>query len=101
MRLNLRERLQHLQSIVHRLAQADDTARTQGHVGLANLLQGLQPIRIGAGGDDGLVELGRRIDVVVVGVKSGLFETLGLMLVEHAQSAANLHAKVGHSANHI
>ena len=78
LRRQRRERVQHADAVGARLAHADDAAAADLDAGRAHALERLEPVRIGARADDLLVELGRRVQVVVVVVEAGVGEALGL-----------------------
>jgi hypothetical protein len=75
-------------------AHADDAAAADGDAGVADVLEGVEAVLVGAGGDDVAVEFGGGVEVVVVGVAAGLFEAGGLGGGEHAEGAADFHAEV-------
>ena len=74
------------------LAHADDAAAAHVDPRLADALERLEPVAIGAGGDDLCVIFGRGVDIVVVIVESRLGEPIGLVVGEHAQGHAGLEA---------
>ena len=61
------------------LAHADDAAAADRDAGLAHVRERLEAIVVGARRDDLAVELGRGVEVVVVGGEAGLGEALGLL----------------------
>jgi len=65
-----------------RFSQADDAAAANVDAGIAYPLQGVEPVLIGARGDDLAVELGRGVQVVVVVVQPGFFQLFGLPFLE-------------------
>ena len=54
----------------------------------------IQPLLIGSRGDDLAVELGRGVEIVVIGGEPGLGEAVGLVLAQHAEGDARLHAEL-------
>jgi len=83
------------------LAQADDAAGADVDARVADVREGLEALVVGAGGDDGGVELARGVEVVVVRGQAGLLELAGLLLVDHAQRDADLHAHGAHAGDHL
>ncbi len=75
-------------------AHADDAAAADGDAGVADVLEGVEAVLVSAGGDDGAVEFGGGVEVVVVGVAAGGFEACGLGVGEHAEGAADFEAEV-------
>ena len=47
------------------------------------------------------VELGRGVEVVVVGGQTGIAERVGLLLGQHAERAARLHAQTANHPHHL
>lgn len=47
------------------------------------------------------VVFSRRVEVVVVGSKTGIFELLGLVSIEHAERGADLHAHAANLLDHV
>lgn len=83
------------------LAEAQDAAGADIDAGVADVRQSLQALVVGAGCDDGGVELARGVEVVVVGSQAGVLELLGLVLVDHAEGHADLHAHRAHARDHL
>ena len=81
-------------------AHADDAAAADRDAGLPHARQRLEPIVVGARRDDAAVELGRGVEVVVVGGQPGVGERVGLLLRQHAERAAGFHAEPAHAADH-
>ncbi len=93
--------LQHGGAIPAALAQSEDAATADVDLLLADAGQGVQPILIGAGGDHLAIELRGGVQVVIVVVQPGLLEFSGLLVGQHAQGEAGLHAEVMHGADHL
>ena len=94
------QRHQEARPIFCLLAHADDAAGADLHAGAAHMLQGIEPVLIGAGGDDVAVKLRRGVEVVVVVVKAGCTEARRLIGGEHPERHAGLHAEPAHLFNH-
>ena len=99
------QRHQHVDAVLRLLAHADDAAGANLDAGLAHARQRLQPVGEGARGDDlAVVALGR-IDVVVVVVEAGALELADVVVREHAERHARLHAHrldaFDHGAQHV
>ena len=62
-------------------AHANDAAATDVHSGVADAIQRVEAILVVAGGNDFAVELGRRIEIVIVVVEPGVAQSLGLTRV--------------------
>ncbi len=71
-----RQRMDHADAVVRRLAHADDAAAADIDAGVAHMGQRVEPVLIGAGGDDPLVIFRRGVEIVVVVVEAGLFQLL-------------------------
>ncbi len=84
-----------------RLTHADDAAATDVDAGAAHAVERLQPVVLGARADDLAVELGRRVDIVVVVIQAGGLELLGLTVPEQAQRRACLQAFGAHRFHHL
>ncbi|MOA43906.1 hypothetical protein D3C78_1661120 [compost metagenome] len=65
------QRHQEARPILCLFPHADDAAGADLHAGAAHVLQGVQAVLIGAGGDDIAVKLRRGVEVVVVVIKPG------------------------------
>ncbi|MOA11627.1 hypothetical protein D3C78_1315790 [compost metagenome] len=65
------------------------------------MLQGIEPVLIGAGGDDVTVELGGGVEVVVVVVEPGGAEAGGLLRGQHPKGHTGLHAEAAHPLDHL
>ncbi len=65
------------------------------------MLQGIQPVLVGAGGDDLAVEFGRGVEVMVVVIESGLAQLRGMFPAQHTQRRTGLHAQRAHLADHL
>jgi hypothetical protein len=61
----------------------------------------IEPLVVGAGGDDGPVELRRGVQIVVVRGEPGVRKPVRLLLREHAERAARLHAQTTHHTHHV
>ena len=86
----IRQRHQQSGAVALALAHADNTTGTDLHTGLANIVERLEAVLIGAGGDDLAIELRRGIQIVVVIVEPSLSQLPGLLIVEHTQRHAGL-----------
>ena len=83
-----------------RFPHADDPAAADMEPGVANALERFQTIAIGARGDDLAVELGRRVEVVVVVIESGFLQRLRLAIFKHAQRGAGFESQRFDFAHH-
>ena len=63
--------------------------------------EGIESVLVRTRGDDGLVVLGRGVEVVIVVVEPRVGEPLGLALGEHAEGDARFHAEVAHRLDHL
>src|SRR5579884_3040595 len=89
MRRQARERRYHADAVMASLAHADDAA-ADANARSAHVLEGSEPILIGAGRNDLAVELRRGVEIVIVVVETGALEARGLPRVEHAERRAGL-----------
>ena len=80
--------------VVDGLAHAEDAARAGLDAGVVDVLDCLETVVVGPGGDDVLVVGPGRVDVVVVGGQAGVLEGLCLLLVDHAEGDARLHLEL-------
>ena len=69
--------------------------------GAPHAVERIQPVLIAARGDDLAVELGRGVEIVVVGGEARLGQAVGLSLIEHAEGDASLHVERAHAAHHV
>jgi len=100
MRPERRQLVQHPAARPPRFAHADDAAAAHGDAGLADARDGLEPFGVRARRDDAAIELGRRVEIMVVRRKAGVGERIGLRLRQHAERAARFHAERPDAANH-
>ncbi len=100
MRTQGRELVQHAPARTPAFAHADDAAAADRDAGLANTRDRVEPLGVRARRDDAAVELGRGVEVVVVGRASGLRERVGLRLRQHAERAAGFHAERANASHH-
>ncbi len=80
MRIEIGERLEQPGTVLYGFAHADDAAAADFHPCAPHALKRIQPVLIAARGDDLAVELGRGIEIVVVGGEPGLCQAIGLGL---------------------
>ena len=84
-----------------RFAHADDAAAAHFQACFAHAAQSVQTVLVFARGDDVVVELGRRIEVMVVEVQARVFQAVRLSLFQHAQSSAGFQAQRLHLGHHL
>ena len=89
----IRELNQQPYPVVFVFAHTHNAATAHLHAGLAHVIQGIQAILVGSGGDDVVVVLLGGIQVVVVVVQPGAGQLPGLFLFQHAQGHAGFHAQ--------
>ena len=65
------QRRDHADAVVEPLAHADDAAAADMDAGVAHVVERVEPVLIGARGDDGAVIFRRGVEVVVVVVEAG------------------------------
>jgi len=75
---------QHGGTVLPGLSHTQDTAAADIDALSPHLLDGIQTVLVGAGGNHIAVELGRSVQVVVVVVKTSISQTLGLLCGKHA-----------------
>ena len=97
----VRELNQQPYPVVFVFAHTHNAAAAHLHAGLAHVIQGIQPILVGSGGDDVVVVLLGGVQVVVVVIQSGVSQLPGLLLFQHAQGHAGFHAQGFHLLYHI
>src|SRR5687767_10866873 len=83
------------------LPHSDYAATADRDARLFNPLEGPNAVVVCSRRDYLSVELGRRVEVVIVSRQSGFGERVRLVVVEHSQRAADLHAEPAHLANHL
>ncbi len=93
--------LQQAKAIRARLAHADDAAGADIDAGVADKLERVQPIFVGARGDDLAVILRRGIEIVVVVIEAGVFQLFSLMRGEHAQRHAGFQPQSFYCFDHF
>ena len=69
--------------------------------GFAHFAEGIQAVILRARGYDFAVELGCRIEVVVVVVEPRVLQLLGLAFFQHAERRAGFHAEPAHRLDHL
>ena len=82
------------------LAQTQDPTGADVDAGITYVRQRLEPLVVRPRGDHVRVELARGVQVVVVGREPGLFQVLGLVLIDHAQRHADLHVHLADARDH-
>ena len=92
--------MQEPRAILDGLAHADNAAAADLHAGVPHMGKRVEPVLIGPRGDDLAVELGRRIEIMVVGREPGLGEAAGLILGQHAEGDAGLHVQRADAPHH-
>ena len=92
--------LQQAGAITLLFTHADNTAAAHFHAGTAHVLQGFEPVPVGAGGNDIAVKFRGRIQVVVVIIEPGFRQLLRLLRAQHAESHAAFQAQFPHSLDH-
>ena len=80
------QRMDQADAVVRAFAHADDAAAADLDARVAHMLQRLQPVLIGTGGDDMPVIFGRGIEIVVVIIQPRLLEPRRLIGRQHAQA---------------
>ena len=75
-----RQRMDHAGTIVGALAHADDAAAADMDAGVAHMIERVEPLLIGARGDDLAVEFRRGVEIVVVVIETGLLQPLRLRI---------------------
>ena len=74
MRRQARQRRDHADAVRLRLAHAEDAAAADVDAGFAHGAERVEPVLVGAGGDDRAVVFGRGVEVVVVSIEAGVFQ---------------------------
>mmetsp|Transcript_30951 Transcript_30951/g.77891 ORF Transcript_30951/g.77891 Transcript_30951/m.77891 type:complete len:458 (-) Transcript_30951:87-1460(-) len=95
------ERVEHAHAVLGRLPHADDAAAAHADAGVPHLLEGVEAVVVVPAGGDLWVVLGGRVDVVVVAAQAGDLELLRLLLGEHPQGRAHLHAEAADLGHHV
>ena len=95
------ELLQQCRAVLVGFAHADDAATADIDIFGAHIFQRIEPILVGAGGDDLLVVLGRGIEIMIVIIEPGSFQLARLLAGQHAQRDAGFHAQVLDQADHF
>src|SRR5262249_58507928 len=80
----------HADASLEVFAHADDAAAADVDAGRTHVAERVEPILIGARGDDRAIVLGRGVEVVVVIVEAGCLEAQRLLRREHAERGAGL-----------
>ena len=95
-----RQRMQQAGAVGATFAHADNAAAARGHARRAHMGERVEPLLIGASGDDAGVIFRRGIEVVIVIVQPGLFERCGLIWGQHAERGAGFEAFGLHCGDH-
>ena len=95
------QRMEESDTILARLAHADDAARADIDARIADIFQRHQTIVEGPGGDDLLIMFGRGVDIMVVIIEACFGEHIGLAFAQHAQRHAGFHAHLAHALHHL
>ena len=69
--------------------------------GILHRLQRAQAIVVGARRDDLRIKFARGVEVVIVRGQPGSREPFGLLVGQHAEGDARLHAELAHRADHV
>jgi hypothetical protein len=93
-RVQLAEGEDDVDQVLVRLAHAGDQAGAGGQTGRVRLLHGVDAVGVRVGGRDVPVRPLGRVEVVVVGVRAGLAQSLGLAVGEQTETGAHLDALV-------
>ena len=101
MGIKARELLEQADAVFLGLAQAEDSTAADSDASLTHVRDGFQAVFVNSGSDDFAVELGRGIEIVVVGAEAGLFQALGLGFGKHAKCAADFQIERGDAADHF
>jgi hypothetical protein len=91
-----RQRVQQLDAVGERLAEADDAAAAHLQARRAHVLERVEPVRVGPRADDLRVMARGGVEVVVVVVEPRLLERAGLRCGQHAERRAGLEAEPPH-----
>ncbi len=97
----MRELVQQADAVLFRFAHAENSAAADGDSRFAHVRDGSQAVFVDARGDDFSVELGRRIEIVIVGGEPRFLQALGLRFVEHAERATDFHIQSRDAAHHF
>src|SRR5262249_39715924 len=77
-------------AVLAALSHADDAAAAHVDAGAAHVIERVEPVAVGARGDDLAVELRRGVEIVVVVVEAGIFQPPRLRTGQHAERRAGL-----------
>ena len=100
-RLEIRQLMQQANPIFVGFAHADDAAATNSNSRAPHSLNGAQPVLVAARADDAAVELGRSIQIVVIGGETRGGQTARLIVGQHAEGAADFELQRGYSSHHL
>src|SRR6266702_1327299 len=90
----------HADTILARLAHADDAAAAHVDAGISHMPERVEPLLVSARRDDLAVELRRGVEVVIVVVEAGRFEPRRLLARKHAKRGAGLEPKCVDALDH-
>src|SRR6202034_4794437 len=94
------QRRDHADAVVTGLAHADDAAAADMDTGFAHVIERRETIPVGTGGDDLAVELGRRVEIVIVVIEPCVLEAARLRRREHAERRTGLEAECPDALDH-
>ena len=92
--------MDHAGAIVRALAHADDAAAADMDAGVAHMVERVEPLLIGARGDDLAVEFRRGVEIVVVVIETGCFSRRACVFGQHAERHAGLEPHRAHALDH-
>ena len=93
--------MQQADAVVFGFSEPDNSAAAHGDSGFSHGRKRAQAVVVIARRDDLPVKLRRSVQVVVVRGEAGFGQAFGLRIVEHSQRAANFHAKLCDTADHL
>mmetsp|Transcript_18425 Transcript_18425/g.56079 ORF Transcript_18425/g.56079 Transcript_18425/m.56079 type:complete len:404 (-) Transcript_18425:208-1419(-) len=96
-----RELVQQTDAVRGALAQPQDAAGADGDARGLHVGDGLEPVVVGPRGNDGRVELARRVEVVVVRVEPRVLQLPRLNRVQHPERRADLQALGSYALDHF
>ena len=88
-------------AVFNRFAKPDNPAGAHFNPGIAHLVEGVQALLVGTGGDDIAVEFRRGIKVVVVIIQTGAGQALRLAIVERTEGHAGFQPQRFHPFHHL
>src|SRR6218665_3012951 len=93
--------MKHPDTVSFLLSQSNDPSRANRYLGVTHMFQCVKTIRIVSGSDYITIKFFAGIQIMVVGIKTGILQFVGLFMGEHPQRTAYFHPHGAHTFYHV